>query len=157
MSKKAIKIELSEKEEAIIYYEKTLDKNITIQKRAAVLFYASKGVSSITELHKSCGCTRVFVGNTLKGYYEKGIDYIYDCRRGIKKSILDQIESELLKEFEENPPSSIAEAVSRIKEKFGITLTETPVRYWLKKGASLPQIKTDTHKSKSESTVVFPE
>lgn len=131
MPKKAIKIELSKKEDAIIYYEKTLGKNITIQKRAAVLYYASKGAESITELHNSCGCTRVFVRNTLNGYIEKGIDYIYECSRGIKKSILDSIESELLEEFEKNPPSSISEAVSRIKEKFGITLTETPVRYWL--------------------------
>ena len=46
---------------------------------------------------------------------------------------LDSIETELLAEFEKNPPSSIPEAVSQIKEKFGITLTETPVRYWLRK------------------------
>lgn len=59
--------------------------------------------------------------------------YIYECSRGIKKSALDKIEMELLDEFEKNPPSSIPEAVSRIKEKFGITLTETPVRNWLRK------------------------
>ncbi len=133
MAKQLIKIELNEKEDAIIYYEKTLGKNITIKKRAAVIYYASKGISSITELHRNCGYTRIFIKSALKGYAEKGIDYIYECRRGIKKSALDAIESELLKEFEQNPPSSIPEAVSRIKEKFGITLTETPVRYWLKK------------------------
>ena len=133
MSKKANTIELSEEEDAIIYYEKVLGKNITIQKRAAVIYYASKGINTITEIHKKCGCTRVFVKSTLKGYFEKGIDYIYECSRGIKKSVLDTIESELLEEFEQNPPSSIPEAVSRIKEQFGITLTETPVRYWLRK------------------------
>lgn len=133
MSKERIKIELNEKEDAIIYYEKTVSKNITIRKRATVIYYASKGVKTITELHRKSGYTRVFVRSTLKGYAEKGIDYIYECRRGIKKSALDAIESELLKEFEQAPPSSIPEAVSRIKEKFGITLTETPVRYWLRK------------------------
>lgn len=133
MSKQSIKIELNEEEEAIIYYEKTLGKNITIQKRAAVIYYASKGIKTISEIHKRCGYTRVFVRATLKGYAEKGIDYIYECSRGIKKSTLDAIESELLEEFEQNPPSSIPEAVSRINEKFGIRLTETPVRYWLRK------------------------
>ena len=133
MSKQAIKIELNEKENAIIYYEKTLSKNITIRKRATVIYYASRNKSNIADLNRSCGYTRVFIRNTLKGYSEKGIDYIYECRRGIKKSALDAIESELLKEFEQAPPSSIPEAVSRIKEKFGITLTETPVRYWLRK------------------------
>ncbi len=133
MSKQTITIELNENEDAIIYYEKTLGENITIKKRATVIYYASKGISSITELHRRCGYTRVFIKSTLKGYAEKGINYIYECRRGIKKSALDAIESELLKEFEQAPPSSIPEAVSRIKEKFGITLTETPVRYWLRK------------------------
>ena len=133
MSKQAIKIELNEKEDAIIYYEKTFGKNITIRKRATVIYYASRNKSNIADLHRNCGYTRVFIRSTLKGYAEKGIDYIYECRRGIKKSALDGIESELLKEFEQAPPSSIPEAVSRIKEKFGITLTETPVRYWLRK------------------------
>lgn len=133
MSKETITVRLNEDEDAIIYYEKTLGENITIRKRATVIYYASKGINTITELHRKSGCTRVFVRSTLKGYTEKGIDYIYKCSRGIKKSALDKIESELLEEFEQNPPTSIPEAVSRIKEKFGITLTETPVRYWLKK------------------------
>lgn len=85
MSKERIKIELNEKEDAIIYYEKTVSKNITIRKRATVIYYASKGVKTITELHRKSGYTRVFVRSTLKGYAEKGIDYIYECRRGIKK------------------------------------------------------------------------
>jgi len=133
MSKERIKIELKEKEDAIIYYEKTVSKNITIRKRATVIYYASTGTSNIAEFHRCCGYTRVFIKSTLKGYAKKGIDYIYECRRGIKKSALDAIESDLLKEFEQDPPSWIPEAVLRIKEKFGITLTETPVRYWLRK------------------------
>lgn len=98
-----------------------------------MIFYAAKGDNTITEIHRKSGCTQVFVRSTIKGYLEKGIDYIYECSRGIKKSVLDSIETELLAEFEKNPPSSIPEAVSQIKEKFGITLTETPVRYWLRK------------------------
>ena len=133
MSKPIQSINLSKNEDAIIYYEKTLGKSITTRKRAAVIFYAAQGDNTITEIHRKSGCTQVFVRSTIKGYLEKGIDYIYECRRGIKKSVLDSIETELLAEFENAPPSSIPEAVSRIKEKFGITLTETPVRYWLKK------------------------
>ena len=133
MSKVIKAIRLNKEEDAIIYYEKTLGKNITIQKRAIVIYYASRGDYTITEIHRKSGCTQVFVRNTITGYAEKGIDYIYDCSRGIKKSALDSIETELLDEFKKNPPSSIPEAASRIKEKFGISLTETPVRYWLRK------------------------
>lgn len=133
MSKIIKSIKLNKEEDAIIYYEKTLGENITTQKRTIVIFYASKGEYTITEIHRKSGCTQVFVRSTIKGYLEKDIDYIYTCSRGIKKSALDEIETELLDEFEKNPSSSIPEAVSRIKEKFSITLTETPVRYWLRK------------------------
>lgn len=133
MPKTAIKIELNQEEDAKIYAEKTLGRNKTIRKRAMVIYYASKGAESISELGKICGCHRDYVSRTLKGYAAKGIDYIYKCSRGIKQSALDKIEDELLADFEKNPPSSIPEAVSRIKEKFGITITDTPVRYWLKK------------------------
>lgn len=133
MSKIISKIELSKEEDAVIYYEKTLGKNISIRKRANVIYYASQENTTIAKLSKETGYSRVFIENTLEGYEEQGIDYIYDCSRGIKKSVLDEVETELIEEFEKFPPSSVPEAVSRIKEKFGITLTETPVRNWLKK------------------------
>ena len=42
MPKTRIKIELSKKEDAILYAEKTLGRNKTIQKRATVLYYAGQ-------------------------------------------------------------------------------------------------------------------
>lgn len=133
MAKKEIKIELNEKEDAQIYAEKTLGRNKTIQKRAKVIYYASKGAESINKLSEITGINRFYVSNTLKGYKEKGIGYIYECSRGKKQSILDTIESELLEDFTKNPPSSIPEAVSRISRDYGIEITDTPVRYWLRK------------------------
>ena len=115
MSKVPIKIEISAKEDAITYYEKTMGSNITIQKRATVLYYASKGAESITELHKSCGYTRVFIRATLNGYWEKGIEYIYECSRGIKQSAFNSIENELLEEFQKNPPSYFNTTYLKIK------------------------------------------
>lgn len=133
MTKTAIKIELSQEEDAKVYAEKTLGRNISIKKRAAVIYCASQGAESITELSKKCSCSRSYVIRTINGYIAKGIDYIYECSRGIKHSVLDKIEAELLADFEKTPPSSIPEAVYRIKENYGISLTDTPVRYWLRK------------------------
>ena len=155
--KTGIKIELSQEEDAKIYAEKTLGRNVTIQKRAAVIYYASQGAESITELSQKCSCSRNFVCRTIKGYAEKGINYIYECSRGIKHSELDNIEAELLADFEKNPPSSIPEAVSRIKENYGIELTDTPVRYWLRKSASLSQVKSNSGKSRLEIPALFSE
>ena len=42
MAKKEIKIELTEKEDAQIYAEKTLGRNKTIQKRAKVIYYRQR-------------------------------------------------------------------------------------------------------------------
>ena len=133
MAKKEIKIELTEKEDAQIYAEKTLGRNKTIQKRAKVIYYASKGAESIKELSEITGINRFYVSQTLNGYKETEIGYMYECSRGKKQSILDTIESELLEDFAKNPPSSIPEAVSRISKDYGIKITDTPVRYWLKK------------------------
>lgn len=133
MAKKKIKIELTEEEDAQMYSEKTLGRNKTIQKRAKVIYYASKGAESIKELSEITGINRFYVSQTLNGYNEKGISYIYECSRGKKQSILDTIESELLEDFARIPPSSIPEAVSRIRRDYGIEITDTPVRYWLKK------------------------
>lgn len=133
MAKKEIKIELTEKEDAQIYAEKTLGRNKTIQKRAKVIYYASKGAESIKELSEIARINRFYVSQTLNGYKEKGIGYIYECSRGKKQSILDTIESKLLEDFAKNSPSSIPEAVSRISKDYGIRITDTPVRYWLKK------------------------
>lgn len=73
MSKPINSIKLNKKEDAIIYYEKTLGESITTRKRATVIFYVSKGEYTITEIHRKSGCTQVFVRSTIKGYLEKGI------------------------------------------------------------------------------------
>ena len=93
----------------------------------------TKSAESIKELSEITGINRDYIQPTLDGYEEKGIDYIYECSRGKKKSRLDTIESELLEDFAKNPPASIPEAVSRIKRDYGIEITDTPVRYWLRK------------------------
>ena len=93
----------------------------------------TKGSESIKELSEITVINRDYIYHTLDSYEEKGIDYIYECSRGKKKSRLDTIESELLEDFAKNPPASIPEAVSRIKRDYGIEITDTPVRYWLRK------------------------
>ena len=75
MARKEIKIELTEKEDAQIYAEKTLGRNKTKQKRAKVIYYASKGAESIKELSEIAGINRFYVSQTLNGYKEKGIGY----------------------------------------------------------------------------------
>jgi hypothetical protein len=34
--------------------------------------------------------------------------------------------------FQDNPPTDVPDAVRKIKEQFGLNITNTPVRNWLK-------------------------
>ena len=64
MPKYKIKIELSEEEDAKVYYEKTLGRNKTIRQRAKILYYASKGTESMTELSSLTGIDRGSIQRT---------------------------------------------------------------------------------------------
>ena len=116
-----------------LFMPKTLGRNETIRKKAKVIYFASKGAERIKELHETTNINRDFISRTINRYEKIGIECIYECKRGIKVSKLDKIEAELLKDFEASPPCSIPEAVSYIKEHYGIEITNTPVRYWLRK------------------------
>ena len=61
-----------------------------------------------------------------------GVEAMYKCQRGKRPSRLDAISDELEEYFDKNPPSDAPNAVRMIKERFGIVITVTPVKNWLK-------------------------
>ena len=134
-----IKIELSEKEAAKVMYEMLWNEKTAIVKRAKILHYANIGTKSLTELCNLSDCKQVAVKNVLRLFENNGIEVMYDVSRGKKKSRLDDFEQEIEEYFDKNPPRSICEAIKMIKEKFGITITETPLRNWLKKSNLLTE------------------
>jgi len=59
-----IKIQLTKKDEALVHYEMEFGKNETIKNQARILYYASQGAGTITELCEKTGnCYRTV--NTL--------------------------------------------------------------------------------------------
>lgn len=131
--KELIKLELTDKEDALFYAEKTLGRNETVRKRAKVLYYAGRGAESIAELSNATGIHRDFIIRTLRGYSESGSGYIYNCGRGRKTGRLECVEDELVSYLKENPPSSVAAVVRYVRDKYDIEITATPVRLWMKK------------------------
>ena len=127
-----IKIQLTKKDEALVHYEMEYGKNETIKKQARILYYASQGAGTITELCEKTGNCYRTVKRMLKLYEEMGANAIYQCTRGRRINHLEQIADELEEYFEQNPPKDVPDAVRKIKEQFGINITATPVRYWLK-------------------------
>ena len=130
---KRIKIELSPEEDAILYYEKTMGRNQTIRQRASILYEAGQGAESMTAISRKLCCGQQNVRRVLERFEEKRMESLYPCARGKRPNQLDRIEKELTEELNRNPVRSVPEAVTMLKEKFGISITETPVRNWLKK------------------------
>lgn len=91
---------------------------------------------------KTENCYRT-VTRILKLYETMGTDPIYQCKRGKRIHHLEQISDELEAYFDENPSKDVPDAVRKIKENFGIPITATPVRYWLKAKA----IRTKSQKA----------
>jgi hypothetical protein len=131
-SKRKINIQLNQKEAALIHYEMEFGRNETIKKQARILYYANQGADTLTELCEKTGNCYRTVNRMLKLYETMGAKAIYQCIRGKRINHLEQIADELEAYFDKNPPNDVPDAVRKIKEYFGINITATPVRYWLK-------------------------
>lgn len=134
-TKVKINIQLTEKEAALIHYEMEFGRNEAIKKQARILHYANQGTGTMTELCEKTGSCYRTVNRMLTLYETMGAKAIYQCKRGKRINHLEQISDELEAYFNENPPTDVPDAVRKIKEHFGINITATPVRYWLKKKA----------------------
>jgi len=130
--KREIKIELTEKEEALVHYEMEWGRNDSIKRQAKILYYANQGTKTLKELCEKTGHDVKTVDRILNTFQTYGVDAIYQCKRGKRINHLEQISDELEKYFDENPPENVPDAVKKIKENFNLNITETPVRYWLK-------------------------
>lgn len=130
---KRIKIKLSPEEDAILYYEKTMGRNKTIRQRAAILYEAGRGAESMMEISRKLCCHQQNVRRVVERFEEKRMESLYACARGKRPNQLDAREQEITEELNRHPARSVPEVVTMLKEKFGICITETPVRIWLKK------------------------
>ncbi len=142
-TKRKIKIELNKKEEAIVHYEMECGRNDSIKRQAKILYYANQGTETLKELCEKTGHDTKTIDRILKLYQTKGVDAVYQCKRGKRINHLEQISDELEAYFNENPPTDVPDAVKKIHEKFNIKITATPVRKWLKAKA----IRTKSQKA----------
>ena len=69
----------------------------------------------------------------IKDYKKDGIKSIYKNNYKGQKSRLEPFTDKIIEEFENNPIKSAKEGCARIKEKFNIEITETPLKIFLKK------------------------
>ena len=119
---------------------------------------AGQGAESRTELCKRADAGKAAVNRILKKYSVYGVETVYQCSHGKRRNHLDEIGEELEMYFDENPPESVPDAVQKIKEHFGVMITETPVRIWLKKKYRYRKSKSIPGKANLKTPrAVFPE
>lgn len=131
--KKPIKINLTEEEQQIAYNEMLNGKNQTLRRRAKIIYHASIGVESINDLVNITGEERHVITRALQILDTRGLKCIFKRENNGNTSILDNIETELIKDFTEDPPSSFSAAIDRIIADYNISITRTPLANWLNK------------------------
>ena len=132
LKKREIKLELTNKEAALVHYEMEFGRNDSIKRQAKILHFANQGTETLKELCVKTGHDKKTVNRVLDLFCTMGTDAIYKCQRGKRINHLEQISDELEAYFDENPPTDVPDAVRKIKEKFNLNITATPVRNWLK-------------------------
>ena len=130
--KREIKVELTDKEAALVHYEMEFGRNDSIKRQAKILYFANQGTATLKELCVKTGHDKKTINRVLDLFCTMGTDAIYKCQRGKRINHLEQISDKLEAYFDEDPPTDVPDAVRKIKEKFNLNITATPVRSWLK-------------------------
>ncbi|MDE7120610.1 MAG: MarR family transcriptional regulator [Oscillospiraceae bacterium] len=94
--KRAIKIELRAKDEALVHYEMEWGRNESIRRQAAILYYANQGTATQKELCEKTGHDHKTVNRILELYQTSGVQAVYQCSRGKRINHLEQISMRIL-------------------------------------------------------------
>ena len=125
--------ELRPTEIELLNYERFRCSCPMIQKRLHAVYLkhtiggSNKSIGLICDLHFNT------VSHWVKVYNLEGIKPLLVNNYGTNKSDLQAHSTSILANFEESPPVSSSEAVSRIKDLTGITQCPTQVRNWMHK------------------------
>jgi transposase len=126
-----LQIIIREEDKVIFSRERHEHIHSRVCQRMDALHLKSKGFTN----HQICDVLDI-CNNTLLGYFKMyqagGVDELRKLKFNRPQSQLAAYKESLEKYFTENPPSSIAEAASKIKELTGIERKETQVRKFLK-------------------------
>jgi transposase len=126
-----LQVSIKEEDKAVFARERYEHIHPRVCQRMDALHLKSKGLSN----NDICSILDICL-NTLLGYFKMyisgGVDELRKLNFNRPQSQLVAYKVSLEKYFTENPPSSIWEAASKIKELTGIERKETQVRKFLK-------------------------
>lgn len=126
-----ISIKFTDEEIIEIKRQRFLHPDPKIQKRLEALFLKSQGLSH----EQICNMLEIHIttfSRWLRLFREGGLENVMRINYGNRISKMEEHRQTLLQYFEKNPPTTIAEAVAKIKELTGIQRSTTQVRKFLK-------------------------
>lgn len=127
------------------------------RRKSLILLMKNQNIphGKISETLGICGNT---LCNHLKGYNEKGLEYVIAINSNKPKSKLVSFESVIKEYFDKTPPSTIGQACVEIERLTGVKLKETQMRYQLKKlGVGYRKVCGIPAKANAENQLKFKE
>ena len=127
-----IEIKVTKKDRKILTQQSKKNVKEKVRNRAKVILLRADGCTERQIINKTDLSLNTIL-TYIKDYNKYGLKSIYTNNCKGRKSRLENDKEKILKNFERNPPKSIAEGCTRISDEFGIQITETPLRTFLKK------------------------
>ena len=127
------KIEMFVKEEELeILNKERKNNNRKTREKASALYFRAKGYTE-QEIREITGLSVSTIISHVKNFNNYGISYIYTTNYKKRQARLEPYTEQIIIEFSDNPPQTIAEAIIRVKEMFNIDIKDTAMRNFLKK------------------------
>lgn len=127
-----LEIQLTEEEIKILKKEMKKNPNEKVRNKSKVLYLRYNGCTE-KEIMQKTDLTLCTILKYVKAFRKNGISSIYTTYYKGQPSPLNAYKDEITQEFENNPPSTRAEAVVKVKELFGIETNISSIGDFLKK------------------------
>lgn len=121
---------------------------LVIRKRAAVLYFKAQGYPH-NEIENLADVSSTTVTAVLRMYEEGGLERVLASNYKPPSSELEKYRDVILREFEDNPPSTLKEASYRICQLTGILRSRFSLSKFLKK-LKLRPLKTGSLPAKAD-------
>ena len=134
-------------EELEILNRERKNNNRKIREKASAIYFRAKGYSE-SQIKEMTNLSVTTILSHIKNFNSVGINYIYTTNYKKREAILEPYTEQIVKEFNEQPPQTIAEAIVRVKELCGVSVKDTAMRNFLKKRIYIQKIKKHSCKSR---------
>ncbi len=127
-----IRIAFSPEEISQLNYERYHHPHPKVQQRMEVLYLKSQGLAH-QEIRRLCNISKGTLVSYLQQYQSGGVEALKELNYRGQPSVLNEYIEPVKAYFTEHPPSSVAEAQTKIEELTGIKRSRSQIQAFLKR------------------------